>query len=119
MDIAVQQSSFVQRAFLAVYLCLNVARTQVQHKESLQLDTTLLDRSRNNHQRYDHHSDGNYDGVSQMAQPVTDEEDIRHGNDDAHQNSKQQGQTVLVALLPKLPPLLRTVFLHDHSAQEW
>ena len=83
-----------------MHLCLDVARTQVQHKESLQLDTALLDRSRDHHQRYDHHSDGNHDGVGQMAQIVADVEDIRHGNDDTHQDSKQQGQTVLVALLP-------------------
>ena len=100
MDIAVQQSSFVQRTFLAVYLCLNVARTQVQHKESLQFDTARLDGSRDHHQRYDHYSDGNQDGVGEMAQIVADVEDIRYGNDDAHQDSKQQGQTVLVALLP-------------------
>ena len=102
-----------------MHLCLDIARTQVQHKQALQFDAALLDSSRQHDKCHNHQPDGNHDGISQMPQSVADEEDEGHGYEDAYQNGEQQGQTVAVALVPQRFPFFRAVFLHDHSPQEW
>ena len=54
-----------------------------------------------------------------MAEVVADVEDEAHSNDHAHENGKEKGQAVDIALIPQCAKFRTAVFLHHHSPQEW
>ena len=77
MDITIQQFAFIQRTFLAMYLCLDIPRAQVEHEETLQSDAAVLDPAREDDTDEYRNTNSHDQGAGELAQVVADIEDGR------------------------------------------
>ena len=118
MDIAIEQTTLVEGTLLAMHLSLDVARTEVLHKQTLEGDATTLHGTREDDQSQGYHSDGDDERIGEVAELMTDIEDEGEGNDHAHDHREDEGQAVAIALCPQGLPLFAAILLHDHRTQE-
>ena len=118
MDITVQQTTFIERALLAMHLSLDFTRAQVQDEEPFQTDAPVLDATREYNHQQSQDANGYHDGIGEMGEVGADIEDKGYGNDATHQDGKQQWQTVAVALSPQGPELQTAILLHHHRTEE-
>ena len=100
MHVTVQQLTFIEWPFLAMYLGGNIPGTQVQDKQSLQFDASLLDGTGDNNQTYGNDTDSNHDGTGETTQVMTDIEDESHRDNRTYQDGEEQGQVVDITLCP-------------------
>ena len=101
VDVAVEQTAFVEWAFVAMHLGFNVARPQVQDEEPFQLDAAMLNPPREDDCHQGHNADGDDDGTTKVGKVMADVEDESHGNDHANEDGEDERQVVDVALAPK------------------
>ena len=101
-----------------MYLGIDFTRMEVQHEQTLEYDTTMLDPAREDNQHHHHKTNRDHERIGETAEVVTDIEDKANGNHHAHDNGKDQRQAVTVRLIPEGLIFITVILLHDHGTKE-